>query len=323
METLTELGRYQICKAIGIKNPNSTFVKSKEAFIDRMNLYRLTHNIDKLVNAYKEELSKHDSEEEFIAKLDSDINKVYDTVKKEIIKVETIDLMFGDSSVLKSLAATNEFNVFLRDDDGECTLRLYFDSPVYEAFKFLVYGFYEYQSTYSDFVYNLTDNKFLAATNDLDLDEFKEGLYVSTLKAQMNALSSILVDIACPKYINKKNVKSMGKAEVLISSTVHKTVDSLDKLITAIRTIEGGSFENVCAELYTTEPLAKNNTITLKKLVFPNETKSKLNVINYDEYTLIKYLRKIRKEHKSDYDSILANGNIEMQVTQEKEIAWV
>lgn len=322
METLTELGRYQICKAIGIKNPNSIFVKSKEAFIDRMNLYRLTHSVDKLVNAYKEELANHDSEEDFISKLNKDTELLYDSVKRDIIKVETADLIFGDSKLLKALAATSEYNVYLRDDENECTLRLYFESPVFEAFKFIVHCFYEY-TTFNEYVYSITNNKFLAATRDLDLDELNDNLYVSTLKAQMNLISNILIDIACPKYINSKNIKNMGNAEVQVSSTVHKTVESLDKLVTALRTADGCTFENVCVELFTTKALAKNNTITLKKLIFPNESNSKLNVMNFDEYTFIKYMRKIRKEHNSKYDNILANGYSEMKVTQENKIDWL
>ena len=323
METLTELGRHQKCKAIGIRNPNSIFVKSKEAFLDRMNLYRLVYNIDELVNAYKTELKEHVSEEEFIAKIEKDTRTIYDVVEKEIVKAEMLDTIFGSGSLAKALNATTEYNVFLRDETNECTLRIYFESPVYEAFKFLTLGIYSCHSTFSDFVYDLTDNKFLAATKDLDLMELSIPDYRNTLIAQMNLISSVLADIICPKYINRKHVKSLKGAEMLISSTVNKTVDSLDKIASEIANADGCSFENVCIELFTVKSLAVNNCISLKKCIVPNEISSKLNIIKSDEYTFVKYLRKIRDEQESKYDNILANGDMEMQVTQDIKIAWV
>lgn len=323
METLTEIGRYQICKAIGIRNPNSIFVKSKEAFLDRMELYRLVYNIDELVDAYKTELKRHKSEDDFIAKIEQDIRVIYDVVEKEIIKAEMLDTIFGSGILSKALDATTEYNVFLRDESNDCTLRLYFESPVYEAFKFLTLGTYNCQSTFGDFVYDLTDNKFLAATKDLDLVELSIPDYRNTLIAQMNIISSILVDIVCPKYINRKHVKYLKGAEVLISSTVNKTVDSLNKIATEISNADGCSFENVCIELFTVSDLDVNSSISLKKCIVPNEINSKLNIIKNDEYTFIKYLRKIRGEQESEYDNILANGYMEMQVTQGIDIAWV
>lgn len=323
METLTELGRHQICKAIGIMNPNSTFVKSKEAFIDRMNLYRLTYNIDELVEAYKEELSKCKSEENLIKKITKDKNKIYNTVKREIVKAENIDIIFGNRNIARALDATTEYNVFLRDEYSECTLRIYFESPIYEAFKFLVLGFYECKSTFREFVLELTNNKFIAATKDLVLEEISEISIRNTIQAQLNLISNVIVDIVCPKCINSKNVKFIKGAEVKVSSTVNKTTESLDRLVDEIRNADGCTFENVCVELFTLKYLSKNTDISLKKLILPNEEYSKLNVVNYDEYTLIRYLRKIRGEQESIYDSILANGYKELQVTHGLDIAWL
>lgn len=323
METLTELGRHQICKMIGIKNPNSIFVKSKEAFLDRMDLYRTIYNIDKLVNAYKEELKKYDSEEEFIMKIMNDEKIIYDTIEREIIKAEALDIILGYGHVINALYATDEYNVFLRDSKSECTLRIYFESPIYEAFKFAVYGLYESGSTLYEFVYKLTGNKFLASANDLDLSCFSDDMFKNSLRAQMNLMSKVIVDIICPKYLNGKNVKYIKGAEVQFSSTVNKTVESLDKIIKEVRNAEGCGFENADAELFTTTALAKNNSITLKNLILPNEKSDKRNVFNYDEYTLIRYLRKIRGEHKSKYDDYLSNGEVELKVTQDIEIAWI
>lgn len=323
METLTELGRHQICKAIGIRNANSIFVKSKEAFIDRMNLYRLVYNIDKLVDTYKEELARYKTEDEFIYKINKDKALIYSTIESEIVKVEMVDNLFSSCAISKILRATTEYNVLLIDETNECTLRFYFESPVYEAFKFLVYGFCDCSSTFSDFVYKLTNNKFLATTSDLDLCEFSDNSYRSVLKAQMNLISSVITDIISPKYINRKHVKYLKGAEVLVSSTINKTVDSLDKVVTELRNAKGCSFENICAELFTTTMLAKNRDIALKNLILPNKETCKLNVINYDEYTFIKYLRKIREEQETDYDSFLSKGDMELRVTQGIDIAWI
>lgn len=323
METLTELGRHQICKMIGIKNPNSIFVKSKEAFLDRMNLYRTVYDIDKLVNTYKEELKKCGSEEEFIMKIMNDEKIVYDTVEREMLKAEALDIILGSGHVADALYATDEYSVFLRDSKSECTLRIYFESPLYEAFKFAVYGLYDCSNTLYDFVYKLTSNKFLASANDLNINGFSDDIFKNSLRAQMNLMSKVIIDIICPKYLNGKNVKYIKCAEVQLSSTVNKTVESLDKIIKEIRNADGCGFENANAELFTTTALAKNNSITLKNLIIPNGKSDKRNVFNYDEYTLIRYLRKIRGEHKSKYDDYLSNGEIELKVTQDTEIAWI
>ena len=323
METLTELGRHQICRMIGIKNENSIFVKSKEAFIDRMNLYRIIYDIDKLIDTYKLELSKYESEEVFIRKIEDDIRTVYNTIEKEMIKTELIEHIFGHNDIENALYATDEYNVFFRDNKNECTLRIYFDSPLYEAFKYAVYSIYNCQSTFHDFVYELTENSFLALAKDLSFDGFSNDAFRNSLRAQMNLVSKILIDIICPKYLNTKNIKYFKECEVQLSSTVNKTAESLDKIVTEIREASGCSFENANAELFTTTTLANNNGITLKNLILPNENTNKHNVFNYDEYTLIRYLRRLRGEPQSLFDSYLSNGNIEMIVSQDSDISWI
>lgn len=308
---------------IGIKNRNSIFVKSKEAFINRMSLYRTVYNVDKLVDTYKNELSKYESEEVFIEKIENDIRTVYYTVEKEMMRAEIIEHIFGSSDLANALYATDEYNVFFRDSKNECTLRIYFDSPLYEAFKYAVYGIYDCPSTFHDFVYVLTENSFLALAKDLSFDEFSNDIFRNSLRAQMNLVSKILIDIICPKYLNTKNIKYFKGCEVQLSSTVNKTVESLDKLTMEIREADGCSFENANTELFTTTALANNNSITLKNLILPNGTTDKHNVFNYDEYTLIRYLRKLRGEPKSLFDNYLSNGNIEMIVSQDNEISWI
>ena len=117
MNTLSKTGRKVICNIIGIKDNESIFIKNKDAFIDRMTLYRVMYNVDKYIDIYKKELSKFKNEKEYIKFIKDSVYKVNKSICTECMTADLlISLIISGSDIsnelltnpIKNIPSTNK-----------------------------------------------------------------------------------------------------------------------------------------------------------------------------------------------------------------------
>jgi hypothetical protein len=321
MNTLTELGRREICKMIGIKNPKSIFVKNENAFVDRMTLLNVMYNTQYIIDVYKEEMSQYNSEEEYIKFLNEQEEQIGSEIVNKLLVVETLGVLFGDEEYQDSLLNTQEYSVLKRAEDP-CILRIYFEAPMYESFKYIMSEIYDCESDFHEFVYNLTGSKFLALYNDIQTEWLDDEYSVELLKSQMNIISSLMLTIVCPKSLNTINLRKMGEAELQFDSTERKSIESIDRLYQLLSNNDRYDFDKAIIELYKFEKLAENEDIIIKLSALADKDLGVYNISNYDQYTLIRYLRHINGEPISKYDNYLDMNGSEIKVMHGKKIKW-
>lgn len=323
MDTLSKLGRYEICKRVGITNENSIFVTDKNAFIDRMQLYNGFYNITKFIDIYKSELNKFASEEGYVSNLRNREKLLYSIIRKNIIKANLYEVNFLDRSIEEIMRKTSEVHKHFKETDEErCLMNIYFNSPVYEAYKFLCLGTVDTDINLYDYVYGLTHSEFIASMDDLDISKI-DGLYnKSVIRAYMNALSSKIVSNIGHKYINENQIVDMGLAKVSFEVPSNKSVSSINKIKLALQNSEYDLLINSNIEIVKYSSLAKNNDIKRKFVISCGNNRGKYDIVDYDQISLISYLRKIKNEQFSKYDDYIDIGGNELKITQKSEIDW-
>jgi len=320
MYNLSNIGRQWICRKLGmLYDSNSIFVKDEKAFNDRMDLLNPVYNIDKLVELYKNELNNFSLEIEYNDYLKESLIKLATDIKNKInIANSIIELL----SRIKDKTCLNYFKkekTFENALDSKAYLRIYFDYPMYEGFRYLCNGFSNVKSNAYDYIYSITNSKFLAYDSDISIvDNIDE--YVSDA---MLFISASLFSLLSPKLLNSKELKYIGKSEIIYISSYNKSVTQLNNIVELIRTNEILSFENANIELYNINQLATNNTINEKVSLIHESTSIRHKIIDCDEVTFLAYLRKQKGEHRSKYDNYFNyKGNL-AKLQSNIKIDWI
>lgn len=320
METLSKLGRRQICKMVGIKNPDSIFVRNKEAFIDRMNLYNIMYNVKHIVSVYKEELEQFSSEEEYVEFLENGATSIGKYIESCIQITEKLSRLMGCDYVCESINKSKELIIHEKTEDN-CYLRIYFSNPIFNGFKLLHYDERMKNLSFSDFVQSYTHSKFLALYNDIQPEWVSDETY-KVLLNQTNELSDIIADIVSPKFLNSKFVKHIGKADVIFESTENKSLKAVDNIVKEIRNFSELDFSDACVELFKYKSLASNNSICRKEIIGP-KGRGLYSIDKYSEYSLVRYLRKISEQQPTKYDNYIEIDGNEVKILKDRGINWV
>lgn len=316
METLTELGRHEICKRFGIQNKDSRLVVDRVAFIDRMTLLNVMFNTQKIIDVYKEEMRQFGSEEEYIEFLNKRQRVMYD-----FITVVLRTMINNWTSYIDKLGDTTNYSKHRLSDDI-CSVKISIPCPVYESVRFLIQEAHINHNSIKEFVLYLTGSEFLATIDDLDINMFKDKNVVRLIEVQQLALSNIMHNLVCPKYINHKSILDIEKTYIRFESTENKTAESIQRLYDMLTNNEVYSMSEVSIELYNTKQLASNSNMYMKKSLLPNHGIDAYNIEGYSELELLRYLRNIYKQPISEVDNIIQVNGSEALITSENKVAW-
>lgn len=317
MNSLTELGRREICRLLGDNNENSIFVKDKEAFCDRMELYRSYCDIDHYVDVYKTEMLKFKSEEKYVEWLDSVREAVADyVIKPYMLEDEHDELHFKTNPLYRTPDSVgNNINV-------EYILSIKLKSPVFDCTRFSHGRMSKILfDNYKEFMEEQVGSKFLALYDDIQLEWITNEKYKKALIGFMRALRVKMKTIVCDRYLNKKTLIYEKGSELRFISIKNKSVESINNLYKALTKFK--EFSSVEIELYKENKLADNDDITEKEFIIPSSCCLKQRLDNYNQITLNKYLRKITGTTPSEYDKYIDIDGNQCIVTNEKEINWL
>lgn len=320
MNSLSKTGRKWICKKLKmIDNDSSQFIKDKKAFCDRMSLLRVMYNIDKLVDTYNKELKTFDSEEEYNDFLEERVKlikkKTEDAIKLGIM---TEHLICGNSD-------SNDINFFkvnnkYKEEKGTL-LRLYFEYPKYEGMKYLCEPVQKLEENVYDYIFNITNSRFLAEGSDIDLF-ISDSNVLNEINDSCLMLGITMFSLLSPKFINAKELVRIGDAEIVYSSSSNRSIKSIDSMVEYLNKTIPETFKNVSIELYNYDKLCENSNMHLKNVISSHNNKDLYNLANYSQYELIQYLRKIYNEPLSKYDSIVDIDNSQIKIIYSEELQW-
>jgi hypothetical protein len=318
MHELSALGREEVCKLLGINDKKSIFIKSREAFNDRMKILRVMCNTDKIIETYLEEMQNFDSEEEYVEFLNESRGILEsDILKRIVVCVKLIEDCEGKD---KFYQLRNTMN-FITDISTGCTLRIWLDSPLYEGLKYIVYGLYNLPNDFSDYVEEVSGSKFLALAKDID--DFDIGKYgLEFLRQSAVNLSFSIFNTLSPMYLNKKEAKYIGESEVLYETSENKTLESIQRIKDALVLDDELRLSNVNIELVHYKELAKNSNMCIKQNVLSGK-QDNYDVYNYNSLELIAYLRMLYNERPSKYDKYFMFNGKEAKLSDNIEMEWI
>lgn len=321
MYSLSKLGRQEICKRIGITNDKSIFVENKDAFIDRMELLNIMFNIQPCIDIYKEEMEEFKSEKDYIDFLNNGRKKLISNIEEMCIKeVKMLEAFLKKNNTIKE--TVNREIEFTTQVNTNYKLRVYFDNPVYESIKYLMIGLIELPKNCKDYIYNITNSKYLAYMNDIDIHDIQNETVKNIINQASLELGLSIFSLISPEYVNTKEVTHIGKAEVSYVCSMNKSVTSINNIHSALINEKRLDLQNINIELYTLDNLANNNEIACKNIIAGGNNKGSYNIINYDTLSLIAYLRKLYGEPMTEYDRYFEYKGNEAKLTNNIEINW-
>lgn len=298
MGTLSELGRTIICNRIGISDKNSIFIKNEEAFNDRISLLNVYYNIDNMIDAYIDELSHFDSEEEYIKYLKESEETLYTKLEIYINVADVIEQKF---SKYNDITHKIEVNTFKNVELGKYILRIYFDTPVYSSIEYLIRIHKQLPYDFNEYVYRTTGSKFIATLADLDINKFNKDTQKIIYKA-MKVMSNSIMGLTSPKFINPRELISTGLAEVKYLTSPKRSIESLDAIVNNLRNHEVLQAKNVCIDIYKEYKPFENSDIICRKSISDNFSENAYNIEECDNLSLIYYFRKETNTNISEYD---------------------
>ena len=302
-----------------IDNESSVFIKNKQAFCDRMNLLRVMYNIDKLISIYNKELKTFDSEEEYNDFLEERLSLIKKNTESKIKLGMFTEHLVSDNSNSDNI---NFFKVNNKYAEEKGTLlRLYFEYPKYEGMKYLCEPAQKLEENVYDYIFNITNSRFLAEGSDIDLFISDKDI-LNELNEQSLILGITMFSLLSPKFINAKELVRIGDAEIIYSSSSNRSIKSIDNMTEYLKETIPETFKNVNIELYNYDRLCKNSDIHLKNVIGADNSKDLYNITNYSPYELIQYLRKIYNEPLSKYDNIVDIDDNQINIMYSKELQW-
>ena len=317
METLSELGRTWICRKLKMNcSGDSIFIKDKNAFIDRMNLLNIKYNISGLVKSYKEELTKFKSEEHYNEFLNEACENIKIDISKKTGTANLLNNILCKIHNYRNVSTTNvgkEFNTLVNTDNY---IRIYFEYPFYESFKYLVAGLHDIPNNVDEYIKENTNSKFLAKESDINifLDNYSETYNI--LKHNMLLMSYSLFGLISPTFINEKEAKIINETGVTYVTSANKPIKQLDNIVEALRANKDINLNNVSIEIFTLKHILKDSNIAIKENILNRSNKEIINATPYEEIQLLRYLR---GEKESKYDKYFElNGQVAKLQTKSK-----
>lgn len=309
MNTLSKIGRTWICRKLKMNYSNeSIFVKNRDAFVDRMTLLDTKYNITGMIKAYKEELDNFESEEEY----DKFITNAFKCIKVDINK------KIGEANLLNNIICKTcnyhnildakvgkEFNTIVNTDNY---IRVYFEHPFYESFKYLLDGLHIIPNDVDQYIKDVTNSKFLAKESDINIfiDTYSETYNI--LRHNMLLLSYSLFSLISPAFINEKEVKLINETGVTYVTSANKPVKQLDTIVEAIKSNTAINLTNIAIEIFRLRHIIKESNIAIKENIAYTDNKEIMNATPYEEIQLLRYLR---GEQESKYDKYFEiNGQV-------------
>ena len=285
----SKLQRKWIGALIGF-NESSIFVNNVEAFNDRTKLFNVKYNMNKLIEQYNSEMSSFESERDYdeylkncIEILRYDIESKINICKNLILSIKLIRFDAYDKRI-------EQLEKIGQARTGEIETRVYFESPVYEAIKYICNGMFTFPMYLRDYILDATNSKFLSNMLDIGL----EGIGVSQdnvkyIQYSMKELSMYMYGLIHKDF----KLKRIGNSEITLCRGNNPSV-LCSSIIYDI--LEKAGIQNVDVETYE---IKENAGRQIKS--------SKLNdvydlVQDNDPLDNIKYLREIRGEQLSKYD---------------------
>lgn len=317
METLSELGRTWICRKLKMNcSGDSIFIKDKNAFVDRMTLLNTKHNISGLVKSYKEELAKFESEEYYNEFLNEACENIKIDISKKTGAANLLNNILCKIYNYRNVLNTNvgkEFNTLVNTDNY---IRIYFEYPFYESFKYLLAGLNDIPNDVDEYIKENTSSIFLSKESDIDifLDNYSETYNV--LKHNMLLISYSLFGLISPTFINEKEAKIINETGVTYVTSANKPIRQLDNIVEALKANNEINLTNVSIEIFTLKHILKDSNIVIKENIICRDNKEIINATPYEEIQLLRYLR---GEKESKYDKYFElNGQVVKLQTKSK-----
>lgn len=296
MNKLSRLGREEICKRIGIKDKNSIFIKSREAFVDRMSLLNVYYGVQNLIDIYRNEMKTFESEREYIKFLRESEIKLYNNVS-EIISIA--------SRIVKKLNNSMDFTyvnykTFFKESDNSYKIRIYCDSPIYESIKYYALYCPEMKDNFKEYVKFITNSEYLATLNDFDINIFNDE-QKKLINKLYNEMSLTIFGLLSPKYINCNELYELSNAEAIYVTSPNRTVKSVDTMIEYFKnTVLADTNLNI--DIYKDRKISRILNITKRESIISNDKNNIYNIKSENMIDLVYYLRYMYGESNTDYD---------------------
>lgn len=279
---------------------DSIFVKDAKAFEDRMTLLNMTHNTFELLSIMQEEI------EEYNKKSDKRIS-YYQYIQKQLKVIDTYintveHLGAQMCSGLSGIEKVNDIKTW--DDvfettpihDGKARLRLHVKYPYFEALANLFKPLELYETPY-DFIYELTESKFLAYDTDIDIF-IKNKATLKKIEKEALLIGAALYARVSPYLIDSKALVKIGLGEVILASPKNRSAESLDNIDKYLKTNSSRFFQNVDIELYKEKERVDGSII--KENIFGVEQDSQ--IIKCNPLYMNRLLRELCNLPESNYD---------------------
>ena len=279
---------------------DSIFVKDAEAFEDRMNLLNMTHNTFALLSVLQEEIEEYNKSSDKKASYYQYIQKQLKVIDTYINTVEHLGTQM--CSGLSGIEKINDIKTW--DDafettpthDGKARLRLYVKYPYFEALASLFKPLELYETPY-DFIYELTDSKFLAYDTDIDIF-IKSKTTLRKIEKEALLIGAALYARVSPYLIDSKALVRIGLGEVVLASPKNRSAESLDNIDKHLKDNRTRFFQNVDIELYK-ENKREDGSI-LKENIFGVEESNQ--ILKCNPLYMNRLLRELGNLPESKYD---------------------
>jgi hypothetical protein len=319
-------GRIELCRRFeitkGYKNDSrSIFVKNEEAFQSRIDVLDVMYNTYMITDIFEEEASHFESEKKYIEYLNTKRIALTHDIEGRIM-LATVAIKEASCGYLFETDVISDIDK--RNMVGKTLLRVGFDSPLYEGYKYLVDGLFDVPSNIHDYVLKITGSEYLASAKDLELDTLNLSKQAEIkIRQSMANVSLTLLDLLTPKAINKKELLDIGNSEAIYESSPNRSIKSIDTMYDMIVSDDCTEFENCKIELFNLKSLETDNNLMIKESVLNKnmDLQDKLEFTN--QVYLVTYLRMLRDEKPSKYDKYFNfNGN-EAKLTSNIELDLV
>lgn len=319
MYTLSKQGRQMICNRVGITDNKSIFINNEDAFNDRMDILDIMYNTGAIIKTYCKELASFESEKQYIKFLNECKSIISEDIKNKVTKCMLLIEALESKNLFNACKSKINFN---KENNERAFLRIGFQSPLYEGLKYVCTGLYEIEENVHDYIYNLTQSEFLASVTDLDKSWIDKSTLQTLIQSSIN-LSLSMFDVLSPSIINKNELSRIGEAELIYTTSSHRSIQSLDKIYDALLSVNVLKTKNAEVELYKEVSLAKNASIQRKQLIYNTDKIDYYNVFNYDTPTLIAYLRNLYNQPMSKYDRYFEYKGNEAKLSRDIKIDWI
>lgn len=159
------------------------------------------------IREYEKELEKFDSNITYLSWLADKEKLLYEYIELELI--DFINLSNNKTIYTGSFIRVNN----TKSMSNKSLLRIYFDSPVYEALALIQ----EYTEDIKQFVYEVTRSNFLSTIKDINIGMISDYRARKLLQGLMYANTITLLNILLDRYDCLDKVVYVGNSEILVN----------------------------------------------------------------------------------------------------------